>query len=131
MKKTMLALVFLLAALLWPVQASADYCATYTVQRGDSLAKIARLCNTTVAAIKQANGLTNDVLQPGQQLVVSGTPTPTDDPAGLLERCRVTVHLARRLTDRELMGLIQAVGVPEGCPYLIVVEEITVRGRRP
>ena len=43
---------------------------TYTVQRGDSLSKIASLYNTTVKEIKSLNNLIGDVLQVGQQLVI-------------------------------------------------------------
>lgn len=44
---------------------------TYTVRSGDTLKVIARKHNTTVAALVQANGLTNpDVIHPGQRLTV-------------------------------------------------------------
>lgn len=43
---------------------------TYTVQRGDSLSKIASLYNTTVKEIKSLNNLISDILQVGQQLVI-------------------------------------------------------------
>ena len=42
----------------------------YEVKSGDSLWKIARSNNTTVAALKQANNLTKDSLKVGQKLVM-------------------------------------------------------------
>jgi LysM repeat protein len=45
---------------------------TYTVQRGDTLAKIARQFNTTVAAIAQANGIVNtNLIFVGQVLKIT------------------------------------------------------------
>ena len=46
---------------------------TYIVQPGDSLYGIALQYSTTVAVLKQLNGLTSDVLQVGQKLRVPGT----------------------------------------------------------
>jgi len=52
--------------------------AAYTVKSGDSLWKIARAHNTSVATIKQANSLKTDVLKVGQKLHISAsTPTAT------------------------------------------------------
>ena len=42
--------------------------ATYQVQRGDSLAAIARRFGVSVESIKQRNGLTGDLIFPGQSL---------------------------------------------------------------
>ncbi len=42
----------------------------HTVQRGESLYSIARLYETTVDAIMQANGLGSTTIYPGQQLVI-------------------------------------------------------------
>jgi hypothetical protein len=42
----------------------------YEVKAGDSLWKIAKANQTTIEAIKAANNLTSDVIQPGQRLIV-------------------------------------------------------------
>ncbi len=44
----------------------------YTVAPGDTLFSIAQRAGTTVAALKAANNLASDVLQPGQKLVLPG-----------------------------------------------------------
>jgi LysM repeat protein len=44
--------------------------ASYTVQSGDSLWKIAKNQNSSVSAIRQANNLTSDSLKVGQKLVI-------------------------------------------------------------
>ncbi len=45
----------------------------YTVQKGDSLYSIAKRFQTTVDAIKALNGLTNNLLQIGQELMIPVT----------------------------------------------------------
>jgi LysM repeat protein len=42
----------------------------YTVQRGDTLYSIARRYGSTVDAVKAANGLTSNNINPGQQLII-------------------------------------------------------------
>jgi LysM repeat protein len=55
--------------------AATGACASpYIVRRGDSLARIARLCGTSVAALKAANGLTRDIIFPDQRIVLPGVP---------------------------------------------------------
>src|SRR5256712_2096253 len=44
----------------------------YVVSRGDTLFSIARRFGITVAVLKQANGLTSDLIRPGQRLVIPG-----------------------------------------------------------
>ncbi|HZQ08795.1 MAG TPA: LysM domain-containing protein, partial [Anaerolineae bacterium] len=65
--------------------ASPSNASTYTVQAGDTLYSIALKFNTTIAALQQANNITNpNTLAVGQRLVISGTvaenvvtPSPT------------------------------------------------------
>lgn len=56
---------------------------TYTVQSGDSLWKISNSYGTTVEQIKSWNGLTTDMIHPGDVLIVSGgsAGTVTETPA--------------------------------------------------
>ena len=51
-----------------PATADAGGIGSYTVKSGDSLWKIARLQNVSVAALKQANNLSGDSLKVGQKL---------------------------------------------------------------
>ncbi|WP_338489620.1 LysM peptidoglycan-binding domain-containing protein [Ruoffia tabacinasalis] len=51
----------------------------YTVQAGDYLYKIAQQFGTTVEAIKEANGLTNNNLQIGDVLLIPGGSEEDDD----------------------------------------------------
>lgn len=49
-----------------------DECSTtYIVKPNDALAKIARRFNTTVGLLKRSNGLTSDIIKPGQALKVA------------------------------------------------------------
>lgn len=50
----------------------------YVVQSGDTLSSVAARFNTTVAALKQANGLAGDTITVGQRLVI---PAGGDSPA--------------------------------------------------
>ena len=47
----------------------------YTVQKGDTLTRIARNHSTTVATIKSSNKLKSDFLSVGQRLNISGSPS--------------------------------------------------------
>ncbi len=54
---------------------------TYTVQRGDTLSRIARRFDTTVAAIRDANGIANaDRIFVGQVLTIPGTDSSGETP---------------------------------------------------
>lgn len=45
----------------------------YTVQRGDTLSKVAARMDTTVAQLRTANGLRGDLINVGQKLIVPGS----------------------------------------------------------
>jgi LysM repeat protein len=55
--------------------------ANYTVKSGDSLWKVARQQNVTVAAIKQANNLSSDSLKVGQKLKIPAASATAAAPA--------------------------------------------------
>lgn len=59
--------------------ASAVNGTTYTVKAGDSLSKIAKAYNTTIAALQQANGSAVDKLLPGQKIIIPSTATTSTD----------------------------------------------------
>jgi len=56
-----------------PAASSSAKSTSYAVVAGDNLTKIAKRNNTTVAKLKQANGLTADSLKVGQILKIPGT----------------------------------------------------------
>ncbi|MFC6163555.1 LysM peptidoglycan-binding domain-containing protein [Lactiplantibacillus dongliensis] len=63
---------------LFAVSATAANASTVTVKSGDTVAKIASAHNTSVAAIKQANRLSNvNMIYVGDKLEVGGTTTNT------------------------------------------------------
>lgn len=68
----------------YPPPPSAPTTKIYTIQKGDTLSKIAKTQGTTVAALKRANNLTSDFIRVGQKLKIpspqaSGQrPTPSD-----------------------------------------------------
>lgn len=60
----------------------------YTVRQGDSLWKISRKFKITVEALRKANGLKNDRLQIGQELIVPppsprGKKEEAEEPSGI------------------------------------------------
>lgn len=61
---------------------SSSSTSTYKVQSGDYLSKIASKFGTTVAKIKQLNGLQSDMIHVGQVLKVSGTASKPNKPSG-------------------------------------------------
>lgn len=78
----------------------------HTVQRGDTLSNIARRYNSTVDAIRAANGLTSNTIYIGQQLLIPnnlGYPTPTPTPApGVSER----INFASGATSATVTGTV-------------------------
>lgn len=69
-----------------------------TVQRGDTLYKIARRYNVSVSSIKRANGLRNSVIRPGQVLILAAA-TESAPPSTLQsERSTVATYSARTHT---------------------------------
>jgi LysM repeat protein len=58
---------------------------TYVVRRGDNLSTIARRQGTTVTALRSANGLRSDRIQPGQRLVIPGRGAPAGSTAARAE----------------------------------------------
>ncbi|PAE38137.1 C40 family peptidase [Bacillus sp. 7884-1] len=71
MKKTIVRAVST-AAFLSTVYAGSAYASTHTVEKGDSLWKIATKYQTTVSDLKSLNNLKSDFLQVNQKLKVSG-----------------------------------------------------------
>lgn len=65
------------AAVLSTVYAGSAYANTYTVQKGDTLSKIASKHQTTVSALKSLNGLTSDLIYANQTLKISEEAAPT------------------------------------------------------
>src|SRR5690606_26961867 len=54
---------------------------TYVVRAGDSLSKIAARNGTTVAALRELNGLRSDVIQVGQTIQIPGGSSSATGPA--------------------------------------------------
>ena len=84
--------------------------ATYTVKSGDSLWKIAKENNTTVAALKQANNLQRDALKIGQKLILPtsapvtmAAATVPVTPAAITTTSGGTVSTATTPVSKELM----------------------------
>jgi LysM repeat protein len=65
------------AAVLSSVYAGSAYASTYTVQKGDTLSKIASKHQTSVSALKSLNGLTSDLIYANQTLKISEDAAPT------------------------------------------------------
>ncbi|MEH7180581.1 C40 family peptidase [Neobacillus vireti] len=75
MKKTIVRAVST-AAFLSVVYAGSAYASTHTVQKGDSLSKIASKYQTTVSELKSLNGLKSDLIFVNQTLKVSAAAQP-------------------------------------------------------
>lgn len=70
------AITFTSAVLLTSTFATSTFANTYTVQKGDTLSRIASKHNTTVSSIKSLNQLSTDLIYINQVLTVSKTSIP-------------------------------------------------------
>ncbi len=57
----------------------------HTIQRGETLERIARRFGTTVQAIRQANHLTGSLIRAGDRLIIPIIPAAADSPVGLAQ----------------------------------------------
>jgi LysM repeat protein len=125
----------LLTVAFWTTPAEAQQ-AIYTVRTGDTLFGIALQYNTSVAAIMQANGITNaNLIYVGQQLAIpSGSAAPSSPPAqpgtgGVVYTVRTgdTLFGIARRYGVGLQILAQANGIVN--PSLIYVgQQLTIPG---
>ena len=138
-KLTYLLLLLWLGLVLGVGTAVAD--TTYTVQRGDTLAAIARRYGTTVQAIAQANNIVNpNLIYPNQVLVIptsgggGGTPSPTPPPVST-----GTVHVVQagetlmRISVRygvAVQVLVQANNISNP-NFIYVGQRLTIPGTAP
>lgn len=86
-----------------PPSASAQR--AHVVREGDTLARIARRYRTTVAAIREANGLRDDRLRPGEELLV---PRPGEDTPRARPRRTAGSRAARARATRLGLGTLRA-----------------------
>lgn len=105
----------------------------YTVQPGDSLSRIASRFNTTVEDLREANGLSTNVIRAGEKLrIPSGSQAPTTRGGDQEEPVITTPTTVRAPTSHAddgripvlLGGLLVAAGLVAGILVLLV------RGRR-
>lgn len=122
-----------------PPSAAAGSAVTYTVRPGDTLSAIAARHGTTVAALRSANGLTQDMIRVGQVLSIPGTGTPPaaaaavaapeaiggathtvasgETPGGIARRYGVTTDALLRvnnITDPRRLRVGQVLVIPGG-----------------
>ncbi len=71
--KLVIASVLSLSISVFSLGNQSEAAGTYTVKAGDTYWKIANQHGVSVASIKKANNKTNDIIYPGQQLVIPGT----------------------------------------------------------
>ncbi|MCA1674519.1 MAG: LysM peptidoglycan-binding domain-containing protein, partial [Actinobacteria bacterium] len=105
----------------------------YTVQTGDSLSRIASRFNTTIEDLREANGLSTNVIRAGQRLrIPSGSQAPTTQDGDQQEPVITTPTTVRAPTSDAddgrvpvlLGGLLVAAALAAGLFALVV------RGRR-
>lgn len=73
LNKLVIASVLSLSISVFTLGNQSEAAATYTVKAGDTYWKIAQQHGVSVASIKKANNKTNDIIYPGQSLVIPGT----------------------------------------------------------
>lgn len=101
MTKKIGALALSTAILFTATSASA---ADYTVQRGDTLFKIAQNYSTTYQAIMELNDLTSTAIRVGQVLQVEGETKADDKPAFTTEKTEVIDIAKKYLGTRYVFG---------------------------
>jgi len=118
-KPVLVALIVSILLLGTPAPGSA---ATYVVQRGDSLYKIAQRYGTSVPALMQQNNLRTSLIYPGQRLVISGSTSgtyrvqPGDSLYLIARRYGVTVSALRQANNMwtDLIYPGQVLAIPGG-----------------
>ncbi|MBN1262600.1 MAG: LysM peptidoglycan-binding domain-containing protein [Anaerolineae bacterium] len=96
----LLALSVVLALCVAAPMARAQGQTTHVVQPGENLFRIALRYGTTVDAIRAANGLANNLIYVGQQLVIPGTATnPTPEAPEAPEGNTITVQVGDTLSS--------------------------------
>ncbi|HJF31502.1 MAG TPA: LysM peptidoglycan-binding domain-containing protein [Sporosarcina psychrophila] len=73
MKNMLLTLILTIALLVSGANESAASSSMYTVKKGDTLYKISRMYNTTVANLKSWNNLKSDLIYPKQKLSIASS----------------------------------------------------------
>ncbi|WP_046174455.1 peptidoglycan endopeptidase [Domibacillus indicus] len=79
---------------------------TYTVKSGDSLGAIASRYKTSVAALKQLNGLNSDVIYVGQKLKVSGSAPAASKPSSTGTTTKTTSTSTYTVKSGDSLGAI-------------------------
>jgi LysM repeat protein len=69
---------------------------SYTVKAGDTLYGIAKIYGTTVTSLKTINGLTSDLIQIGQQLIIPTTTTAPASPAPTVSKAQAVIDEAKK-----------------------------------
>lgn len=94
MKKTIVRAVST-AAFLSTVYAGSAYASTHTVEKGDSLWKIANKYQTTVSDLKSLNNLDSDLLQVNQKLKISAAAEPAKTTAASTPASSTTTYVIK------------------------------------